>query len=55
MPFRLTAGMLVRKQEQLEPLPDSALTHKGEDEQQNETANNIGLLQDKSPTPLPFL
>ncbi len=55
MLFRLTAGTLVCKEEQLEPLPDSALAHKGEDEQQNETANDIGPLQDKSPTPLLFL
>ncbi len=51
MLFRLTADMLVRKEEQLEPLPDSALAHKGEDEQQNETANDIGPLQCKSPSP----
>ena len=49
--FRLTADMLVRKEEQLEPLPDSALAHKGKDEQQNETANDIGPLQCKSPSP----
>ena len=49
--FRLTADMLVRKEEQLEPLPDSALAHKGEDEQQNETANDRGSLQYNSPDP----
>ena len=52
--FRLTAGMRVRKQEQLESLPDSALTHKGEDEQQHETTNGRGPLQYKSPS-LPVL
>ena len=55
MLFRLTAGTLVCKEEQLEPLPDSALAHKGEGKQQNETASHIGPIQYKSPSPLLFL
>ena len=53
--FRLTAGILACKEKRPDSLPDSTLAHKGEDEQQNETANDIGPLQDKSPTPLLFL
>ena len=54
MLFYFTAGMLVCKEEQLEPLPDSAQVHKGEGEQQNETTNDRGPLQYKSPS-LPVL
>ena len=50
MLFRLTAGVLVCKEE-LEPLPDSTLAHKGENEQQNEPASHIGPIQYKSPSP----
>lgn len=38
----------------MEPLPDLALAHEGEDEQQNETMNDIGPIQYKSPS-LPVL
>lgn len=52
--FRLTAGILVCKEERPDSLPDSTLAHKGKDEQQNETANDRGSFQYKSPN-LPVL
>ncbi len=54
MLFRLTAGILVCKEERPDSLPDSTLAHKGKDEQQNETANDRGSFQYKSPN-LPVL